>query len=279
MRLRGALVGAAVARTALETWRRRPPGGVASWDRTNHRGEQVSLLSGPAFLAGATGGALLAPGATPRARLATAVAVLGAGAVGHYDDHRAGAGGQAKGLAGHLKALAHGRFTTGAAKVVGLTATGAFAGILLPPGRQSGAVLRSGSLGADVAVAAAVVAGYANLANLFDLRPGRCLKFGLLHAPLVLASGGAVLAGPLGAAAGLLDTDLRERTMLGDTGSNALGAALGTAVLASHGRLGRTAHLAGLCALTLASERISFTAYIADHEPLRRLDELGRVSG
>lgn len=266
-RLGGALVGAAVARTALEAWRRRPPGGVASWDRTNHRGEPVSLLSGPAFLAGAAGGALLAPGATPRARLATAVAVLGAGAVGHYDDHRAGAGGQAKGLAGHAAALASGRFTTGAAKVVGLVATGAVAGALLPPGRQSRA---------NVAVAAAVVAGYANLANLLDLRPGRCLKFGLLHAPVLLAPGGAVLAGPLGAAAGLLDTDLRERTMLGDTGSNALGAALGTAVLACHGRLGRAAHLAALCALTLAGERISFTAYIASHEPLRRLDELGR---
>ncbi|MGQ0464674.1 MAG: hypothetical protein ACT4QG_05060 [Sporichthyaceae bacterium] len=264
MRLRGAVLAAATARTALECWRRRPPGG-ADWDRTNHRGEPVSLLSGPAFVAGAAGGALLAPGASPRARLATAVAVLGAGAVGHYDDHHGG--GQAKGLAGHLTALRRGRFTTGAAKVVGLTATGAVAGLLLPPGRA-----RRG----DVAVAAAVVAGYANLANLLDLRPGRCLKFGLLHAPVVLTPGGAVLAGPLGAAAGLLDTDLRERTMLGDTGSNALGAALGTAVLACHGRLGRAAHLAALCALTLASERISFTAYIAEHEPLRRLDQLGR---
>ncbi len=127
-------------------------------------------------------------------------------------------------------------------------------------------------------IAAAVVAGYANLANLLDLRPGRCLKFGLLHAPVVLTSGGAALAGPLGAAVGLLDVDLRERVMLGDTGSNALGAALGATVLACYGRFGRAAHLLGLCALTLASERISFTSYIAAHEPLRRLDELGRLA-
>lgn len=262
------IVGAVLARGAFEYWRRRPPGNE-QWDRTNYSGRSVSLLAGPAFLAGATSGALLGPGASPRARLATALAVAGAGVIGHYDDHRAGPGGQAKGLAGHLKALADGRFTTGAAKVVGLSAVGTAAGALLPPG--------GGNRRGDVAVAAAVVAGFANLANLLDLRPGRCLKFGLLHAPVVLAPGGAALAGPLGAAVGLLDVDLRERGMLGDTGANALGAALGTAVLATYGRIGRTAHLLGLCALTLASERISFTEFIATHAPLRRLDELGRL--
>lgn len=264
-----ALVGAVVARGTLERWLVEPTRGPA-WDRPNHRGETVSLLAGPAFVAGAAAGALLAPRASTRARIATALAVLGAGAVGHYDDHGAGLGGQAKGLAGHLRALASGRFTTGAAKIVGLGAVGVAVGALVPPGAQA----RRG----DVPIAAAVVAGYANLANLLDLRPGRCLKFALVHAPVVLTPGGAALAGPLGAAAALLDLDLRERTMLGDTGSNALGAALGTTVLACHDRLGRAAHLAALCALTLASERISFTQYIAAHEPLRRLDELGRRS-
>jgi hypothetical protein len=162
----GAAVGAVVARGALERWRSTPPSD-AQWNRTNFSGRTVSLLAGPAFVAGAAAGALAGPGASGRARLATAVAVLGAGAVGHYDDHRAGPGGQAKGLAGHLKALTRGRFTTGAAKVVGLWAVGAAAGALLPPGGHA----RRG----DVAVAAAVVAGYANLANLLDLRPGRCL--------------------------------------------------------------------------------------------------------
>ncbi|MGQ0844404.1 MAG: hypothetical protein ACT4QF_09735 [Sporichthyaceae bacterium] len=266
--LGGALLGAVAARVALTRWRGVPPGDL-EWDRTNHRGDTVSLLAGPAFVLGAAAGAVVAPGACARARAATAVAVLGAGAIGHYDDHRAGTGGQAKGLAGHFRALAHGRFTTGAAKVVGLGAVGAVAGALLPP---PGAARRG-----DLAVATGVVAGFANLANLLDLRPGRCLKFGLLHAPVLLHPGGAALAGPLGAAVGLLDTDLRERTMLGDTGSNAVGAALGVAVLSRYGRIGRLAHLGALCALTLASERISFTEYIAAHEPLRRLDELGRL--
>ena len=51
--------------------------------------------------------------------------------------------------------------------------------------------------------------------------------------------------------------------MLGDTGANALGAALGLAAVTTYGRFGRLAHLAGLVAATLASEKISFTELIA----------------
>jgi hypothetical protein len=54
----------------------------------------------------------------------------------------------------------------------------------------------------------ALVAVAANLLNLFDLRPGRALKVGLLAAAAVDAPG------PAGAALALLPGDLRERTML-----------------------------------------------------------------
>ncbi len=64
--------------------------------------------------------------------------------------------------------------------------------------------------------------------------------------------------------------------MLGDAGANALGAALGTAVLVQYGRGGRLAHLAVLAALNLASEKVSFTKVIAATPPLRWADELGR---
>ena len=110
----------------------------------------------------------------------------------------------------------------------------------------------------------ALVAGCANLVNLLDLRPGRALKAVLLAAPAAGRSGGpAVLSTAVAGAAGtLLPHDLAEESMLGDTGANAAGAVLGTALAAGTGRRGRLAALAGVVALTLASERWSFTAVI-----------------
>lgn len=116
----------------------------------------------------------------------------------------------------------------------------------------------------------------ANVVNLFDLRPGRALKVVLAHTPALLAAAGPALAAPVGAAAGLVADDLGERGMLGDCGANALGAGIGVAIAARAPRPLRWAALAGLVGLTLAAERVSFTAVIEAHPPLRRLDELGR---
>ncbi|HEV2088973.1 MAG TPA: hypothetical protein VGR21_11745, partial [Cryptosporangiaceae bacterium] len=87
---------------------------------------------------------------------------------------------------------------------------------------------------------------------------------------------GAVAAGVLGASAGALADDLGERTMLGDCGANALGALLGLGIAAHTGRWGRAAVFGGLVALTLASERVSFTAVIERTPGLRDLDQFGR---
>jgi UDP-N-acetylmuramyl pentapeptide phosphotransferase/UDP-N-acetylglucosamine-1-phosphate transferase len=124
-----------------------------------------------------------------------------------------------------------------------------------------------------------VIAGSANLVNLLDLRPGRAIKAGLLAgAPLVAGTGagGGVAAGAVGAAAGLLPADLDEQIMLGDAGANALGALLGTALAARTGTVGRAALLAGIAALTAASEKVSFTQVIDRTPVLRDLDALGR---
>ena len=64
--------------------------------------------------------------------------------------------------------------------------------------------------------------------------------------------------------------------MLGDTGANAAGALLGTALLARTGRRGRLVALAALAALTLASEKVSFTRVIESTPGLRELDAWGR---
>ena len=45
---------AGAARLAYSVLNRRPPGGQKAWSRTNHRGEPVTLLEGPAVAAGQT---------------------------------------------------------------------------------------------------------------------------------------------------------------------------------------------------------------------------------
>jgi hypothetical protein len=130
---------------------------------------------------------------------------------------------------------------------------------------------------ADVLVGGAVVAGTANLLNLLDLRPGRALKAVLLTT--TLAGARPVAAAAAGSAVAALRDDLGERTMLGDTGANAAGALLGVGALAATGRGGRRSRarvLAALVALTVASEKVSFTRVIESTPGLRELDALGR---
>jgi UDP-N-acetylmuramyl pentapeptide phosphotransferase/UDP-N-acetylglucosamine-1-phosphate transferase len=247
--------------------------------RTNFRGREVSLAGGLAYAAGAGGVAALAGGP---AGVAAAVAGLGAGAVGTYDDvvgNRPGHAGS-KGFRGHLTALREGRVTSGLVKIVGIGVAGmAAAGHL---DHHTGRWARTGKIGgaADAVLAGALIAASANLLNLFDLRPGRALKVGLAAAVPLAAAGGpaAPIAGAAaGAAVALLKDDLQERTMLGDAGANALGALLGTAAAARTGRRGRLALLAGVVALTAASEKVSFTRVIEGTPVLRELDALGRI--
>ncbi len=260
---------ACAARAAYAALSRRPPGGAGLWTRTNHRGEPVTLLEGPALTAASVAVAAGGPGLPPRYRGALALAGAGSAAFGGYDD-LAGSG-SARGFRGHLGALAHGEVTTGAVKLGGIGATGLVSALLLGGGP------------ADVAVNAGLVAGGANLLNLFDLRPGRALKVALASGTLLAAGARdgqarATVAAPLGAAVALLPEDLGERAMLGDAGANALGAMLGAAAAASLSRPARLALLAAITGLTAASEVVSFTAVIERTPALRWLDMLGRRS-
>ncbi|GAA3247345.1 hypothetical protein GCM10010532_092390 [Dactylosporangium siamense] len=207
-------------------------------------------------------------GRGPRVMGAVAVAGLGAGAVGFYDDLVGGRPEHAaKGFRGHLGALKEGRVTSGLVKIVGVGAAGVVAAALLPRRRV-----------VDVLLGAGVIAGTANLFNLLDLRPGRAIKAGMLvGAPLAVGQGGGAAAGALGAAGALLAADLGEEIMLGDAGANALGAVLGTAYVARTGTWGRLAALAGLVALTAASEKVSFTQVIEKTPALRAIDQFGRL--
>jgi UDP-N-acetylmuramyl pentapeptide phosphotransferase/UDP-N-acetylglucosamine-1-phosphate transferase len=126
---------------------------------------------------------------------------------------------------------------------------------------------------------AGLIAGGANLLNLFDLRPGRAIKVAVLSGGLlaVCSRDGAGPAAPaVGAALALLPEDLGERAMLGDSGANALGAMLGAAAAVSLPRSVRLVVLAGIAGLTAASEKVSFTKVIERTPALHWLDMLGR---
>jgi UDP-GlcNAc:undecaprenyl-phosphate/decaprenyl-phosphate GlcNAc-1-phosphate transferase len=267
-RLRSAVVAAAAARIAYGALRARPPAGAATWTRTNHRGETVTLLEGPAVAIGGIAGALTA-GTSQRNRLAAALATAGAAAFGGYDDLAGDR--RSTGFRGHLRALRNGELTTGAVKLAGIGATGLAAALVADggPGRSNVA---------DRVINAALVAGSANLVNLFDLRPGRAIKATALAGGLLAAASGnaADVAAPVAAAAALLPEDLGERAMLGDAGANALGALLGMAAATSLRRRDRLAVLSVIVGLTAASEFVSFTQVIERTGPLRWLDMLGR---
>ncbi|MGH3175163.1 MAG: hypothetical protein ACRDPF_15015 [Streptosporangiaceae bacterium] len=259
---------AGAARLAYSAMSRRPPGGPKTWSRTNHRGEPVTLLEGPAVAAGALAAvlaqaSLASVSGSPGWRRAAAMVLGGAGAAafGAYDD-LAGSGDR-RGFRGHLGALRQGEVTTGAVKLGGIGVTGVVSAAL------------AGGSPVDVILNAGLVAGSANLLNLFDLRPGRAIKVAAVSGVLLGAAGQDGVAAPLGAALALLPEDLGERAMLGDAGANALGAMLGASA-AGLSRPARIALLAGIAGLTAASEKVSFTKVIARTPALDWLDMLGR---
>jgi hypothetical protein len=244
----------------------------APWRRMNYAKRPVTLLGGPALAASATATAVL--GAPSGTRAAAALVGAVSGLVGGYDDLAGARPEQArdKGLAGHLAALRAGRVSAGAVKVAGIGAAAAVAAVISRSGRGPAAVV-------DGVLTTGLVAGTANLLNLLDLRPGRAAKAGALVAATTLGGpAGGLVAGPLGATLAVLPDDLGERVMLGDCGANAVGALLGLRLASIPGRAPRAGLLAAVVALTLASEKVSFTTVIEATPGLRELDRLGRLN-
>ena len=168
-------------------------------------------------------------------------AVAAVAGIGLADDLWSG---PERGFRAHLRAGA----TTGVLKLVGIPLVG-----LLATRRLSGALL---------------VGLAANALNQLDTRPGRALKAYVLAA--------LPLRAPLGTAVLLLPYDLREHGMLGDAGSNALGAMLGLSSVSRFTERGRWVAIGVLAGLTVLGERRSLGALIERVPVLRELDALGR---
>jgi UDP-GlcNAc:undecaprenyl-phosphate/decaprenyl-phosphate GlcNAc-1-phosphate transferase len=151
-----------------------------------------------------------------------------------------------------------------------------------------------------------VIALSANTLNLFDLRPLRAFKLFGLGAALLLGAtivplliphrlshvpawwpmwlrGGlgaptlwmALLGPALAAALLYAPLEARRRTMLGDTGANALGALLGVAACALLPLAGQAVLAVGLVGLNLYAETHSLSELIRTHHLLNRLDRWG----
>jgi UDP-GlcNAc:undecaprenyl-phosphate/decaprenyl-phosphate GlcNAc-1-phosphate transferase len=197
--------------------------------------------------------------------------LLGIAFLGFLDDSlgRGGAVNAPRGWRGHARALRAGRLSTGAIKAIGALALAAYV--------VSGRGLESWAYLADVALLILAT----NAFNLLDLRPGRAEK-GLALLGLGLCLGAwtiaplellGIFAGPILVGAWLT---LRERAMLGDTGSNLVGAVAGVWLLTTLDETGRLIALAALVVLTVFGELRSLSRTIDSVPPLRWLDSLGR---
>ncbi len=193
--------------------------------------------------------------------------VLAVVALGLADDAYSGA---SRGWRGHAAAVRSGAFSTGALKAVGIGGLALF--LVASPDDKLTWLL-----------SALVLVLATNLFNLLDLRPGRAVK------AYVLVAGGCALlawdssvASGLGAYTGAILVcglyDLQERGMLGDTGSNAIGAVAGLWLLASiESDAGLVVAVAVLLAITAYGEFRSISAFVERTPGLRHLDSLGRV--
>ncbi len=233
----------------------------------------VGVLIVPAMLLSWTGAGILLPRTfSTEGRYLLGLAFLAgvASLLGLTDDLLGDSGD--RGFAGHFRALARGRITTGLIKAVGgVAASAVVAGLFAP-----------GPLG--VVIGSLTMASCMNLGNLLDVRPGRALKAWFLVLGLLFAfsRGGvmwAVWGSFLGVGAVLLAADLREYSMLGDAGSNALGAVIGFLFVVNFDLKVWLVLLPVLLLLQLASERWSFTRVIEGIAPLKWVDELGRPTG
>jgi hypothetical protein len=169
-------------------------------------------------------------------------AVAAIGAIGLADDLWSG---PERGFREHLRR----RRTTGVLKLVGIPLIG-----LISTRRVSGALL---------------VGLAANVLNQLDTRPGRALK--------AYVAAALPLDAPVGIAVLLLPYDLREMAMLGDAGSNALGALLGLNSVKRFTGRGQWVAIGALAGLILLGEQTSIGAWIERTPGLAWLDRLGRA--
>jgi glycosyltransferase involved in cell wall biosynthesis len=239
------------------------------WRKKNFRGDEIPSVCGLylviAGLIGAVAGRYTPFGSDPAARLYFA-GILGFGLLGLADDLFGSR--EVGGFRGHFKKLLVGRrLTTGAAKAIG----GGLLALWLGYEASGGGVL-------DWALDTAAIALAANTINLLDLRPGRAISafFSCLIGAVLLAWGKVSAPVPLAAvavaAAGLAFFDSRGKAMLGDVGSNALGAVIGLTIALDAKIEGKIAAVVVFLLINAYSERYSISKLIERRPVLKWID-------
>jgi len=245
------------------------------WERENYQGRRVLSSVGICFALVSVPYLVLEFLGWPKLQhheLIPLGLALVMGGVGLLDDLRGSR--EVGGFLGHLRAITEARITTGLIKAVVGGGACLAAGVLLTLWRTWQWTVWPGLLDG------VLIALCANAINLLDLRPGRALKgFWALGALALLLNVNQALS-----AAGLVllasviyaPLDFRARAMMGDAGSNVLGAVAGLALVEALPIEGRIALVAVLVAVHVYAEFGSLSALIERSRALRWLDMLGR---
>lgn len=207
----------------------------------------------------------MALGERMREPLLFASVVAGFGGLGLVDDVYGSRA--AGGFRGHLGELRRGRVTTGLLKMVG-------GGLL---------ALTVGGVTSSFDPVQTVLNGLlislsANTLNLLDLRPGRAVCcFWACAAALILGKLGRLsvwssLLPVMIPAIWLTTQDRRARVMLGDAGSNALGAVLGTAFALELSSVAKVCVLVCMVGIHAYAEKYSISSLIERNRVLRSID-------
>jgi len=204
---------------------------------------------------------------TPPLDTVGAMLVLTWAFLGLLDDMAPSGG--ARGFHGHLRAISTLKLTTGSAKLI-IGGGISFLAAWLAFGESWFSIILNGLL----------IALCTNFFNLLDLRPGRTLKafFVLAVVAWWLNTETAPLLAPMLAAAIVLaPMDLGGRAMLGDIGSNMLGAIAGLALAFSLALPAKIIFVLLLIIIHIYSEMASLSQLIERVPPLKWLDRLGRA--
>lgn len=194
--------------------------------------------------------------------------IPGVALLGFVDDVLSGA---SRGWRAHGGDILKGQLSTGALKAVGTLGLALLVASSLP-GTKS-----------EFLLATAVLVLSTNAFNLLDLRPGRSVKaFVLLGIGLTVSTQNVEALAAMGIfgapvlVAGFFD--LRERAMLGDAGSNVIGALAGLWMVLTLDTNGQLVAVAVLLALNIFGEFRSISNVIEKVPGLRHLDSAGRPS-
>lgn len=248
--------------------------------KPNYRGENIPASMGIIFLAALPfsiflGMVLNMPAFNTINLFLFLFVAFGMGFMGFFDDQLGNH--EDKGFRGHLRALfLEKRLTSGGFKAV----FGATIALVFSLGTME---LTKSQWSVWTLIANfLLVALAANSINLFDLRPGRAGKMYLCGFILIVIfsrnseSYFGLFLPILAILLYYLPFDLRAEVMMGDSGSNLLGASLGMMMAWMFNDIGKIIAIVLLLGLQFLAEKCSISAIIERTPWLKYLDELGR---